>query len=205
MPVDAGRLFRPEIPGENLTVDSRSYPWRNPPQYPDFDEAFEYVVDTKLSNQDSLAGGMTLMSQGMSALGAVQMMLVSMVSKGQVTPDMSLMLAGPVYKTFTRLMDAANVKYLSGFDTPDEVRAFAEYIKSDTQFDTSGKAPALSEEQEDEMERITEEVKEQLPTGGLMGAPTGDEESVEIPVDEETSTSLITAPEAEEAVQEEEE
>jgi len=203
MPVDAGRLFRPEIPGENLTVDSRSYPWRNPPQYADFDEAFEFVVDEKLSNQDALAGAMMLLSQGMSALGAVQMMLISMVSKGQVTPDMSLMLAGPVYKTFTRLMDAANVKYLSGFDTPDEVRAFAEYMKSDAQFDTAGKAPELSKEQEKEMERITEEAKEELPTGGLMGAPTGEEEPVDIPVDEETSTSLVTEPEVEEMQEEE--
>ena len=202
MALDAGRLFRPEIPGENLTVDSRSYPWRNPPKYPEFDDAFEYVVDEKLSNQEALAGAMILMSQGMSALGAVQMMLITMVSKGDITPDMSLMLSGPVYKTFTRLMDAANVKYLSGFDTPDEVRAFAEYMKSDAQFDTSGSAPKLSEEQEDEMERITEEVKEQLPTGGLMGAPTDGEESVDIPVDEETSTSLVTAPEAEEMQEE---
>ena len=203
MPVDAGRIFRPEIPGENLTADNRSYPWHNPPQFPEFDEAFEYIVDDKLSNQDALAGAMILLSQGMSALGAVQMMLVSMVSKGKITPDMSLLLAGPVYKTFTRLMDAANVKYLSGFDTPDEVRAFAEYMKSD-QFDTTGEAPKLSDEQEEEMERITEEVKENLPTGGLMGAPTGDEESVEIPVDEETSTSLVTAPEVEEMQEEEE-
>jgi len=203
MPVDAGRLFRPEIPGENLTVDSRSYPWHNPPQYPDFDEAFEYVVDEKLSNQDSLTGAMMLMSQGMSALGAVQMMLIGMVSKGAITPDMSLMLAGPVYKTFTRLLDAADFNYLTGFDSADEIRAFAEYMKSE-QFDTTGEAPKLSDEQEEEMERITEEVKENLPTGGLMGAPTGDEESVEIPVDEETSTSLVTAPEVEEMQEEEE-
>jgi len=203
MPVDAGRLFRPEIPGENMTVDSRSYPWHNPPQYPDFDEAFEYVVDEKLSNQDSLTGAMMLMSQGMSALGAVQMMLIGMVSKGAITPDMSLMLAGPVYKTFTRLLDAADFNYLTGFDSADEIRAFAEYMKSE-QFDTTGEAPKLSDEQEEEMERITEEVKENLPTGGLMGAPTGDEESVEIPVDEETSTSLVTAPEVEEMQEEEE-
>ena len=204
MPVDAGRLFRPEIPGENLTVDSRSYPWHNPPQYPDFDEAFEFIVDDKLSNQKALSGAMMLLSQGMSALSAVEMMLIAMVSKGFITPDMSLMLAGPVYKTFTRLLDAADFKYLTGFDTPEEIREFAEYIKTGQQFDTSGKGPKLTEEQRDEMERITEEVKEDLPTGGLMGAPTGDEEEMEIPVDEETSTSLITAPEAEEMQEEKE-
>lgn len=202
MPVDAGRIFRPEIPGENLTADNRSYPWHNPPQFPEFDEAFEYVIDDKLSNQDALTGAMMLLSQGMSALGAVQMMLVSMVSKGKITPDMSLMLAGPVYKTFTRLMDAANVTYLSGFDTPEEVRAFAEYMKSDQQFDTSGKAPKLSEEQQDEMERITEEVKADLPQGGLMGARSDSDEDMDIPIDEETSTSLVTAPEAEDMEEE---
>ena len=204
MAVDAGRIFRPEIPGENLTADNRSYPWRNPPQYAEYDEAFEFIVDDKLSNQDALAGAMVLMSQGMSALGAVQMMMISMVSKGKITPDMSLMLAGPVYKTFTRLLDAANFKYLTGFDSADEIRAFVDYMKSDEPFQMTGKAPKLTEEQKDEMERITEEVKEDLPQGGLMGARMESEDELEIPIDEETSTSLVTAPEAEEMQEEEE-
>ena len=202
MPVDAGKLFRPEIPGENLTADNRSYPWHNPPQYVEYDEAFEFVVDEKLANQESLTGAMVIMSQGMSALGAVQMMMISMVSKGRISPDMSLMLAGPVYKTFTRLLDAANFKYLTGFDSADEIREFAEYIKSGQQFDTDGKAPKLTEEQQDEMERITEEVKEDIPQGGLMGARSDSDEDMDIPIDEETSTSLVTAPEAEEIEEE---
>ena len=165
------QLFNAPIPGENLTRNSKNYPWHRPAQYPDFDDAFEYLVDEVISNSDKMASAILLTSNGMSALAVVQTVLVTQVGKGAISPDMSLLIAGPFYKTFVRMLDAMGVEYLSGFDTTEEIVAYAEKMKTGDILEKAKKQVKLTEEQEQEMERITEEAKEEIPVGGLMGAP----------------------------------
>lgn len=187
--------FRTEIPGENLTASNESYPWRNPPQYADFDEAFEFIVDTKFADMNALKAGMNMAAMGVSVVSLTQTMLIQQVAKGRITPDMSLLLAGPVYKTFTKLLDAANIKYLTGFDNKKELEEFAGYLKAGGPAEsrpTKAKV-SLTPEQEKEMERISEEATASIPEGGLMGAPT-EGEDMEIPMDENTSQALVMAP-----------
>jgi len=78
------------------------------------------------------------------------------------------------------MMDAAGVEYLSGFDTPEEIRAYAEKLQSGEFLSKpSKKTVKLTADQEAEMERITEEALEEIPVGGLMGAPASPEQSEE--------------------------
>lgn len=187
--------FRTEIPGENLTANNEGYPWRNPPQYADFDEAFEFIVDTKFAETGALKAGMNMAAVGISATSLVQGMLIQQVAKGRITPDMSLLLAGPVYKTFTKLLDAANVKYLTGFESTDELKEFADYVKAGGPAEsrpTKAKV-SLTPEQEKEMKRISEEATASIPEGGLMGARS-EGEDMDIPMDEDTSQALVMAP-----------
>lgn len=170
-------------PGENLTTDTRNYPWHRPPQFPEFDDAFEFVVDEILTQDAPMAAAMTMATNGVNAVAIVQTLMLNMVSKGRVSPDMTLLLAGPVYKTLTRMFDMAGVSYLSGFDTREELAAYAEKLKSDATLSTT-KPPAVSAESKKEMKEVAEQAKEQeLPKGGLMGAPT-DEPAMEIPMEE---------------------
>lgn len=174
------RLLKAPIPGENLTVNSKNYAWHRPPQYPEFDDAFEFIIDDSLADQKKLGAAMLMLSNGISALAIVQTLMISKVGQGKISPDMSLLLVGPVYKTFVRMMDAAGVEYLSGFDTPEEIRAYAEKLQSGEFLSKpSKKTVQLTADQEAEMERITEEALEEIPVGGLMGAPASPEQSEE--------------------------
>ena len=173
--MNPSKLLKAPIPGENLTVNGKNYAWHRPPQFTEFDDAFEFIIDDSLANQQKLGAAMTLLSNGISALAVVQALMISKVGQGKISPDMSLLLVGPVYKTFTRMMDAAGVEYLSGFDTTEELQAYAEKLKSKDFLAKSTKAIKLTEEQEAEMERITEEAMEEIPVGGLMGAQVGEE------------------------------
>jgi hypothetical protein len=166
------KLLKAPIPGENLTVNSKNYSWHRPPQFPEFDDAFEFIIDDSLASQEKLGAAMLLLSNGLSALAVVQALMISKVGQGKISPDMSLLLVGPVYKTFVRMMDAAGVEYLSGFDSPEEVRSYAEKLQSREFLSKTKKKPVtLTQEQEAEMERIAEEALEKIPEGGLMGAP----------------------------------
>jgi len=175
--MNPSKLLKAPIPGENLTVNGKNYAWHRPPQFPEFDDAFEFIIDDSLANQQKLGAAMLMLSNGISALAVVQTLMISKVGQGKISPDMSLLLVGPVYKTFTRMMDAAGVEYLSGFDTPEEIRVYAEKLQSGEFLSKSAKKPVkLTKKQEEEMERITEEALEEMPVGGLMGAPASQEQ-----------------------------
>lgn len=164
------KLLSAPIPGENLTVNNKVYAWHKPPQFPEFDDAFEHLVDDVLAVPNKMAAAMLMTSNGISALAVAQTILIHKVSQGKISPDMSLLIAGPFYKTLVRMLDAAGAVYLTGFDTPEELRAYAEKMKSGEVLTAAKKAVKLTPSQEAEMERITEEAIEEIPVGGLMGA-----------------------------------
>ena len=184
------KLFKAPIPGENLTVNSKGYAWHKPPQYPKYDDAFELFIDEVFGDGERMSNVANLTSFGLSTLAITQTMLVNAVGSGKISPDMSLLLAGPVYKTMNNALDRLGVRYLSGYETPQELKEFAEYISSKGEgVMPAPKKPELTPQQESEMEAISEEVTADIPTGGLMGAQS-DEELVEIP-SESTGTGLV--------------
>lgn len=165
------RLFNAPIPGENLTSASKNYSWHRPAQYPDFDDAIEHIIDDVLSNKDKIAGIVAMTSNGISALVIVQSVLTAKVGKGVISPDMTLLLAGPFYKLLTKILDGLGIEYLTGFDTREELNAYIAKLGSRDILLKPVKKQTLTKEQVEEMERITEEAKEEIPVGGLMGAP----------------------------------
>ena len=172
------------IPGENLTVNGKNYPWHKPPQYAEFDDAFEFFADTILGDPKRLSSLSLLASNGLSALTITQTLLIQAVGAGKISPDMSILIAGPVYKTLTKMLTALNVRHLTGYDTQEEMADYLKYMESKQYLKDmeASKKYKLTKEQQDEMERITDEAMEEIPEGGLMGAPTN-EEKIEIPVD----------------------
>lgn len=191
------KLFRATIPGENLTVNSKNYAWHRPPQYAEFDDAYEWFSDEVLGNADRLSNISIVLNNGITALSITQSILVQAVGTGKISPDMSLLIAGPVYKTLTRMMDMLGVRYLTGYDTPEEIQEFVGYMKSgEFMSESKGKKLNITKEQEEEMARITAEIEAEIPAGGLMGAPT-DEDKVEIPMDA-SEQGLVMAQESEE-------
>ena len=78
--------------------------------------------------------------------------MIQSVAKGRITPDMTLLLAGPVYKTLTRMFDALGETYLTGYDSPQELQAYVEYMQSDAP--KKPKKAKLSKSQEKEMQKM---------------------------------------------------
>jgi len=187
--MNRSKLFNAAIPGENLTVESRKWAWHKPPQYPNFDDAFEYFLEDVLADSERLNAARAMARNGFSALSLVQNLMIQSVAKGRITPDMTLLLAGPVYKTLTRMFDALGETYLTGYDSPQELQAYVEYMQSDAP--KKPKKAKLSKSQEKEMQKITEEVSAEIPKGGLMGATK--EDDMEIPMDK-PSGSLVEQP-----------
>lgn len=181
-----GKMIRGPIQGENLTVNSKNYAWHRPPQYPNFDEAFRYYVDTAISNTERFQNGMTLVVGGVPATSAISSLLINMVKEGRISPDMSLLLAGPAYKVFTRMLDLAGVEYLTGFESTKDTAEF--YSKLEEQGSLPSKKIPLPKEVKEEAQEIAEEVSD-IPVGGLMGAKT-DEDIVEMDL-ESSPTNLI--------------
>lgn len=181
-----GKMIRGPIQGENLTVNSKNYAWHRPPQYPNFDEAFRYFIDTTISNTERFQNGMTLVVGGVPATSAISSLLINMVKEGRISPDMSLLLAGPAYKVFTRMLDLAGVEYLTGFESTKDTAEF--YNKLEEQGSLPSKKIPLPKEVEEEAQEIAEEVSD-IPVGGLMGAKT-DEDIVEMDL-ESSPTNLI--------------
>jgi len=184
------RFLKAPIPGENLTQDTRGYAWHRPPQFPDFDDALEYFIDTVLGDRERLLAGITLVGSGVSAMSALNTVLLNMIGAGKITPDMSLMIAGPAYKIFTSALDAMGIEYLTGFDTPDEMKAFLSKDPSER----TKKSTPLTAEQEAQFEKMQEELEDvRMPVGGLMGAPAEDEQPIDIPR-EQTGRALVEVP-----------
>ena len=181
------RMLKAPIPGENLTASTRNYAWHKPPQFPEYDDAFEHFLDEYISDKDALTSGIVMAESGISLNSIVTTALLGMVSNGKISPDMSIMLAGPMYKMLKGTMDNLGAKYLTGFDTEAEIKEFFSG-KGETK-----KPKKLSKEQEKQFKELQEEIeKTEIPTGGLMGAQSS-EDSVEIPM-ENTGDSLIEMP-----------
>lgn len=181
-----GNVFDAPIPGENLTKDTRGYSWHRPPQYTAFDDAYEYFAEEVLSDPKKLNAHAFMVENGLSLVGITQTLMIQAVGAGKISPDMTLMLAGPVYKTLGKLLDSIGVEYLTGFDSQETIREFANNLKT---VSPTKKAHKLTKAQEAEMERLNEEVQMLPPEGGLMGLG-GPTDTVDIPT-EPTNAGLV--------------
>lgn len=178
----AQQLMKAPIQGENLTKNTLQYSWHRPPQFPKYDDAFRHYIDSVIANEEALSGGFSLVMSGMPATTVVSSLLVKMVGDGKISPDMSLLLAGPAYKVFTRMLVYADIEYLTGFESTKETTEFFKKIKTTT-------PPTPSDEDQrplpkdviEESQNVAEKVD--IPTGGLMGAVPEDAKEPQMSMD----------------------
>jgi hypothetical protein len=186
---DALRMSKAPIPGAHLTQNPKKKAWHKPPTYTAFDDVVEYFFDDVMQKDYFLPGIITLAKTNMPMTSIITSMIMGHSSKGLYTPDMGMKIAGPVYKLVTSLLDKFGVDYVTGFESPEELRS---KLSGAAPVEVKGKP--LTSAQKAEMEAMTEEAKEEIPEGGLMGAPTG-EPGMDIPMEDEDMPSLMGAPE----------
>lgn len=184
-------MLKAPIPGENLVQSSRNYAWHRPPKMVEYDDVIEHFVDNYISKTNRLSAAMLLAQNGIPATSIVSSIMLGMVGRGDISPDMSLLVAGPFYKILTRMFDETGTAYLTGFDTEEEIQ---EYLDAPKEKSTK----KLSKEQETQIDEFEKELKEKstVPSGGLMGAKS-DEETLDIEA-MPTGEGLISRPTDEE-------
>jgi len=185
------KMLKAPIPGENLVQSSRNYAWHRPPKMVEYDDVIEHFVDNYISKTNRLSAAMLLAQNGIPATSIVSSIMLGMVGRGDISPDMSLLVAGPFYKILTRMFDETGTAYLTGFDTEEEIQ---EYLDAPKEKSTK----KLSKEQETQIDEFEKELKEKstVPSGGLMGAKS-DEETLDIEA-MPTGEGLISRPTDEE-------
>jgi len=101
------------IPGQSLTDTPKNYPWENPPEMADYEEATKYYIN-RLANQDVMDDIAVLFEGGMPIAPFVESMTTMGVMEGMHNIDVSLIVA-PVLHAFIK---AAMLEY--GIDAKDD-------------------------------------------------------------------------------------
>jgi hypothetical protein len=101
------------IPGENYTSDTRNYPWHRPPDITDLDSGVEASIKQLTTREGSYAL-LTMLQAGMSVVQATDIFVTTGIGAGKWSPDLGLLLAGPVSHMIKLMADGYGIKYDMG-------------------------------------------------------------------------------------------
>jgi hypothetical protein len=161
MAVNAG-----PIPGENYTSDTKNYPWHQPPEYTDLDEALDYLSG-RLTQFKVANGLLTLAETGVPLYKVAHFVLLSGVGEGKWTPDFALLLAGPVTRMIEMMCIGFDVEYDLGiYDDEDEFET-GNFFKHENELKMP-KTMKLIEEELPEIKAEAEQQAGQQPEGDLQ-------------------------------------
>lgn len=151
MPVNAG-----PIPGENFTSDTKNYPWRQPPEYSDIDEALDYLSGRM--TQFKVANGLLTMAEtGVPLYQITSFILLSGMGEGKWTPDFMLLLAGPVTRMIELMCIGFDLKYELGISDDDNEFETGTFFKEENDM----KLPKSMKLLEEELPDIKSEAEQQ--------------------------------------------
>lgn len=161
------------IPGENFTSDTKNYPWHRPPEFTDLDKAID-MVSKKLLAPESALGIISMLEMKADIATMTSIFLMSGMGAGKWSPDMMLLLAGPVSHILVLMAEGYDIPYDLGIEdkTPKSTSAYLKAVQEDaTKINTIAEAIDIDpvKQKAAEMQR-----------GGLMGMkPSTDVETPE--------------------------
>lgn len=115
MPMQKHQLDGP-IPGENFTSDTKNYPWHRPPEFTELDEAIDYVSKV-MTNDSGSEAIISMLEMGMSVVMVSDIVITKGISTGKWTPDLGLILAGPVAHIIVIMAREYGIDYDLGVET----------------------------------------------------------------------------------------
>tara|TARA_Y100001938_G_C7917776_1_gene342839 strand:+ start:46 stop:600 length:555 start_codon:yes stop_codon:yes gene_type:complete len=115
-------FFEAPIPGQSLTDEPKNWPWENPPEMVDPDEAAKYYIN-RLANEDVMDDLSVLFDNDMPVAPFVKTLLTTGVMNGLHSVDVSIIIA-PVIHEFIK---ASMTTY--GIDVRDDIEDPEEQIK----------------------------------------------------------------------------
>ena len=120
-------MLKAPIPGMSLTSPPGNYPWEQPPQMENPEEALRYHIK-RLNDPERIDAIIDVLEIGMPVKAITEGMLTAAVSQGRHSIDVSLMIAPVIHEQIKNLAEDAGIEYNEGMEdenarTPEEDKA----------------------------------------------------------------------------------
>lgn len=108
-------LLKAPIPGQSLTDEPKNYPWENPPETSDPEEAIAMHL-SKFNSPDVIDNMLDLLDMGFPVRAMAESILTASVAAGRHSIDVSLIIAPFMHEHIISIANEAGVKYKEGLD-----------------------------------------------------------------------------------------
>lgn len=163
MPVQ--RYLDGPIPGQSLTRAPGSAPWEQPPVYSDPNKAIEFMLE-RLTDEKTALHLCAMLDAGLPVSTIVHSLLLQGFTEGYWSPDLAILIAGPIAAIITKIATIAGVEDIKTGEKPDDTAstiAELRMLKSSKQQINPVAVQDAAQEVKQDFEN------KPAPTGGLMG------------------------------------
>ena len=168
-------MFNAPIPGQSLTTEPKNYPWENPPEYSNPEDALMWHMD-RLDDPEKTKACLGLLELGLDVVTLTEGLLRGAVAEGIHTIDTSLIIGPVIHEYITGTADAAGIDYKEGLsENKMDMDALDSQIKEqeakkilediDNKKEDIDLSPMKEEPMQEEMPMEQPEMQEEKPKG----------------------------------------
>ena len=114
-------LLQAPIPGQSLTDEPKNFPWENPADISEPNEALMYHIE-RINKPAVLEDIYSLIELGFPLYSLSESMLSVAVMEGIHSVDMSLSLAPLIYQQLVQIAEEADLTYKTGLEEDDVIK-----------------------------------------------------------------------------------
>ena len=181
-------MFNAPIPGQSLTSEPRNYPWENPPEFANPEEALLFHMD-RLKDPSKVKAVAGLLTLGLDVVTLTEGILRGAVAEGRHSVDVSMLIGPIIHEYIVGVADAAGIDYDEGLEEEDiDVERIKYSVRSE-------EAKKILEEIESGDDIDLGDMESDMPEGMDMQEDTADiieEEPEEMVVEEEKMMGLMS-------------
>ena len=107
------------IPGQSLTDQPKNWPWENPPEMADPEEATRYYIN-KLADEDVMDDLSVVLGGGMPVAPFVKTLLTTGVMNGRHSVDVSIIIAPVIHAFIKAAMTSYGIEVRDDITSPEE-------------------------------------------------------------------------------------
>ena len=174
-------LFNAPIPGQSLTDEPKNYPWENPPEINDPEEAIAMHM-SKFNDPEVIDNMMDLLEIGFPVRAMAESILTASVAAGWHSIDISLIIAPFIHEHIISIANEAGVSYVEGFEEDEEAKQ-----EQERRFILAKATQMLKDTPEEERDAGYDMAMESL---GILDKPESEYENMQ---DEEAETPEMDA------------
>ena len=149
--------FNAPIPGQGLTDEPGNYPWEHPPQFPEIEDAADFIYD-RLSDPKQLKRLLTMMRVGVPIEALVKVITFSGFLEGKFTVDVAKLLEPIVAMQIMSKAQVAQVPAKINLEDTEDTEFYKDMAKVKKSIDLDNLP----------MDKMTEEKIEKESVKGLM-------------------------------------